>query len=125
MKKYLALIVICLFLSACSNSVSGKIKSNGEEIVNIIDQSHMTLTPISEEDQIKVNSFFESNGVSMPDSDGNFKSKDEEYLFTIKKLWSYNEWYLEDLDEDHLKSYELNLNYLKENFNIEISEDYQ
>lgn len=124
MRKYLFLIACFFILVGCGNGLDNEIKTEGEEILNIIVRSHENEIPVFGEDEERIDSFFKSNPVNLPNRDAEtvderFDDPNKEFLYELYTLNSFNEDFVENGENE--KYYDSTLKYIKERFDIEPS----
>lgn len=120
--KKLFLIIFFFLLVACSNEVDKELYEKGQEIVQIVYESHENLEPPSGKDADKEVAFWSI--YKSPETE-NFKDKNEEFLYYLGLLSLQNINYLyavEDKNFEDVKQYDKEfketLNILEEKFNI-------
>ncbi len=115
-----------LFLLVACNGIDKDLLSKGEEVVEIINNSHNTLLPLSDEDSNIINAFFVEYPI--PSLDSSDFTEEERLIFKIESLRLANLIYTNSLSrnetakaEENLLKYEEIMLELENEFNITVN----
>lgn len=124
MKKLILLSSLLLLLVGCSG-INSDIHSKGGDIVNLINNSHESLLPLTNEESDKLTSFFVE--YPPPPLDDTEHTDEESFIFKIEYLRLTNVIYLNSISRgdtdkanENLSKYNEILTELQDEFNINI-----